>query len=380
MDRQYKKPYGKRKIAVVLSTLNAGGAESRIMDIARHIDRNHYDIDLITLSKDENQFYEEEALSLGIKIIKLNAPRAIGLYAHYRELIMVLSAYPYDAVHSNTSYHCGVVLLAAKRCGIPVRIAHARTDHIRHSGFPEQVALWLGKFLIALCATDRIAISANSARFLFGRRNDVIILQNAIPFDKYCFPDVVEIEQTAVNYKLTGKTIIGHVGRFDDAKNQSFLIRIFAEYIKTHTSNSILVLIGDGQLLKECHELCNELCIQDKVLFLGQRQDVNVWMNLFQVLVFPSKYEGLGNVVIEAQAAGTPCLVSDSVPKETDMGLGIVEFYSLQNSTSKWCQMIDKLLLRERPCPLEIDNAFCKRKYTLSNAIKRLGIIYEGNH
>ncbi len=366
-----------KKIAVVLTSLNAGGAESRMIDILKVIDSSKYKIDFILLNKDNNQFYEREALENGSKIIKLSSPRKISLFGHLRELISTFKKGKYTAVHSNTSYHSGLVVLSAFFSGIKIRIVHARTSELRNRNIKRKVLEYIGKCLIRIFATDRLAISTECAKYLYGNKLNVRIVPNAINLERYSLvtnEDIINIKMN-LNVPKTCK-IIGHVGRFDDAKNQSFLIHVFQKLL-AHNDNYILVLVGKGEKILECKELAQNLSIEKKIRFLGERKDIPVLMRIFDVFVFPSKYEGLGNVAIEAQAAGTPCVCSDSVPRSVDMEIGLVEFISLNNSLLEWVEVIEKLISITKVDFKTIQDCFLKRDYTLSKSLEILCSIYD---
>ena len=156
------------KVLQVFSSLNMGGAESRMMDVYRHLDTSKIQFDFVTLS-DEKQFYEDEIESLGGSIHKLRSPREVGVYQHIKELRECIRNNAYSAVHAHTSYHCGIVMLASWLEHVPVRIAHARTTGSKSISKAKRLSIVLGRCLIRLFSTYRLAISKKAGEFVFGK-------------------------------------------------------------------------------------------------------------------------------------------------------------------------------------------------------------------
>ncbi len=366
-----------RRISVVLASLNAGGAETRMLDVLKAIDQKQYKLDFIVLCMNVDQFYEHEILEHGGTIIKLHSPRQISIIKHVKELRSVFKKGHYAAVHANTSYHSGLIVFSAFLSQIKVRIVHARTTKLRNANFQGRISEVLGRALIWLFATDRLAISKESAKYLYGKKNKATIVPNAIDLEK--FISVTEEERNQVKEQISipkGSKIIGHVGRFDDAKNQAFLIRVFCELL-TKRADAFLVLVGNGNTWEGCRDLARLLKVDNKIKFLGARKDIPILMNLFDVFVFPSKYEGLGNVVVEAQAAGTPCICSNNVPSSVDMGIGIVEFISLDRPLGEWALLTEKMMERNKVDRNLVQECFLRREYTLTKSIEILCAIYD---
>ncbi|MBQ8827612.1 MAG: glycosyltransferase, partial [Clostridia bacterium] len=308
-------------------------------------------------------------------ITKIAPPRGKALFSHYKELKKIIGKGNYDAVHANTSYHSGFVVLAAKKYGVKVRIVHSRTTDYGRRSLVNTIAAVVGKLLINMCATDRLAISRASGEFLFGKRKDVLILPNAFDLKTY-FSDTAEKENKLKRkYELDGCTVVGNVGRFVASKNQKFAIDIFKEFLK-QKPDSKLIFVGDGETFAEVKEYAKTAGLSEKIVFLGSRDDVYLWMKIFDVLVFPSEYEGLGNVAIEAQAAGTPCVCSEAVPGEVDMELGLVSFMPLSENAEKWCDEVVEMYSCNRPAKELIRENFDKRKYTIESEVKQLSEIY----
>ena len=129
--------------------------------------------------------------------------------------------------------------------------------------------------------------------------------------------------------------VVGHVGRFADVKNHLFLLDVFIE-ISLSRPSAELLLVGDGELRSKIEEKAAELRLKNKVIFTGDRSDVNELMMVMDVFVFPSKYEGLPVTLVEAQCSGLPCLVSDMIPSDSILIKELVQVCSLQDPASDW--------------------------------------------
>lgn len=364
------------KVLQVFGSLNMGGAESRMMDIYRHLDRQKCQFDFLTMA-DEKQFFENEILLLGGKIIKIESPRSCGIIKHFLQLRQYMRIGKYNAIHAHTSYHCGLVMAAAWMEHIPVRISHARTTGSKQSGKMQVIFQRLGSVLINAFSTHRLAISKEAGKFLFGN-HDFEIIPNAIDLDKYYHNEKLVIDSIVEEIGIKEQSfVIGQIGRFDLMKNHEFTVRWFSQYVKEN-DKAVLVLVGDGTLRVQIEEKVHELGIVEHVIFTGVRSDVNYLLHLFDVVFFPSLFEGLGGVALEAQAAGVPCVESDTIPLETDLGLGLVKRCSLDGGFEVWNEAVNSCKKIIIPSCDIIKAAFDKKGYSLSRVIKRFLEIYGG--
>ena len=187
------------------------------------------------------------------------------------------------------------------------------------------------------------ACSTEAGLWLFGHKvvnsEKFHILQNAIDVDKYCFNQLIR-DRYRKELKLDEKKTFIHVGRFHPAKNHSFLLKLFAE-IHKKDPKTILLLAGDGELRSAIEKQITNLDIQDSVFLLGNRNDVPNLLQASDCFLFPSIWEGLGIVVIEAQAAGLVTICSDSIPQEVKI-TNLVKFVSLQKSAEEWAIIVLK--------------------------------------
>ena len=369
------------RVLQIFSSLDAGGAESRMMDVYRRIDREKFQFDFLSM-RPEEQFYEAEIRSLGGSVFKIRPPRESGITGNIREMYRVINAGNYDAVHVHTSFHCALACLVARLAGVPVRIAHGRTTGSQNSSWQNKIALYCGRLLIPLVSNVRLAISNAAGCYLFPKKR-FTVLPNAIDCGKYQNVPEPDCQKLKAEFNIPANhKIIGMVGRFNSMKNHAFALKWFAHYHRNHPE-STLVLVGDagcGYMGVDVRQLARDNGISADVVWTGARRDVHVWMNLFDVLIVPSLFEGLGGVILEAQAAGTPVVKSDTFTDEADMGLGLVESCSLQADLSLWDSAVNRALTKSSPTGEIINEHFAARKYSLDYEIEFLSQVYSGRY
>lgn len=192
-------------------------------------------------------------------------------------------------------------------------------------------------------ATAFFACSKKAGSVMFGDdlMGKVVVVKNGIDIEKFKFNKTIR-EEIRDKHNLSEKLVLGHVGRFNEQKNHSFVIDVFYEITKIK-KNSVLLLIGEGELFDFCRNKVDKLDISDKVLFLGSQDNVNNYMQAMDGFIFPSLYEGLGIVLVEAQCAGLECIVSNEIVEEAILSQRIEQF-DLQLSPSDWAHNVLKLL------------------------------------
>ncbi|NHC43069.1 glycosyltransferase family 1 protein [Bacillus sp. MM2020_1] len=333
------------RVLHIVSTMDRGGAETLLMNVYRNLDRSKCQFDFITHTTTKGDF-DDEIISLGGEIIQIPSLGELGPAGYVKELIKIMSKKKYVAVHSHTDYQGGFPALAAKICGIEKRICHSHSNNWPlRKGFKSLLTLKSLQTLIRATATNYCSCSNEAAEFLFGkklvRRGQVNILKNGIEIQSFfnlgdCRKSVIEELELPEDVK-----IIGHVGRFSESKNHLFIITLLHKLME-EDSSFVVLLVGDGPLRNRIKEEAERLGVLQNLRFLGVREDIPRLMKAFDVFLFPSLFEGFGIVMLEAQCAGTPCVVSDTVPKMTDMGLNLVSFINLENDLNVWSQVLIK--------------------------------------
>lgn len=259
-------------------------------------------------------------------VVHLITPRKISFKREHDDLKQLILKEKYDIVHSHSDAIGADVLKIAKECGVKIRIAHSHNTNFTISSNSlknrmKLVYLNICRYRIRHEANYFMACSLLAAKWLFGEKNvsKTYILNNAIDISKYKFSKI-KSDELRKKLHLEDKYVIGHVGRLSYQKNHEFLIKIFAEVHKKNP-NTVLVLLGDGELKSELESLCVKLKVKEYVFFYGSVDNVNEMLNIFDVFAFPSRYEGLGLVLIEAQDNGLKCIVNDTkrIPKSSDL-------------------------------------------------------------
>ncbi len=329
------------RIAQIIGKWLGGGVEAVVMNYYHHIDRTKIQFDFICDNDSTNIPYKEIE-ELGGKVILI--PPYQKVFKYHKELKKVLKDGNYKIVHSHINTLSVFSLFAAKCAGVPVRIAHSHSTTNKKEWKKNIVKVTLRSFT-KLVATDYMACTEHAGRWMFGTKafdNDkVYILNNAIDLDKFKYDEKLR-KKIRKELKLSDNTVvIGHIGRFVAQKNHTQLIDIFNEYHKNN-NNSVLMLIGQGPLMEEIKEKVNNLGLKDCVIFLGQKDNANEYYNAMDLFLFPSLYEGLGMVVIEAQVNGLPCVVSDEVPKIAKISDNI-KFISIKDSGLRWVSILEDL-------------------------------------
>ena len=315
------------RILHIVTYMGRGGLETMLMNYYRSIDRTKVQFDFL-IHRDFRADYDDEIEALGGRIYRLPSLNPCSR-SYLGALDRFFVEHPeYRIVHSHLDCMSAIPLKAAKKHGVPVRIAHAHSSRQdRDLKYPLKL---LFKRSIPGQATQLFACGDEAGKWMFGT-DDFRVLNNAIDAGRYRFDPKVRQEVRSELGIPADALVAGHVGRFMAPKNHGFLLRIFAEL----PDHARLLLVGDGELRAENEHLAEELGIRDRVIFAGLRRDVERMLQAMDVFVFPSLYEGLPLSVIEAQAAGLPCLISDKVPiegKKTDL----VTQIPLDASPAEW--------------------------------------------
>ena len=321
------------RVLHIVTNMDRGGLETMLMNYYRHMDREKIQFDFLEHRRDRAA-YDDEIESLGGRIFRL--PRLNPLSSDYfHALNAFFAAHPeYRIVHSHLDCMSAYPLCAAKNAKVPVRIAHAHSTSQDRNW--KLVFKLISKKLISLYATDLFACSADAGEWMFGTK-DAHILPNAIDIERYAFNIRIR-NQTRKALGLDDAFLIGHVGRFSAVKNHSFFTDVFAQ-IKRQEPNSKLLLVGAGSEMQAVQQKVKALGLEADVIFTGVRNDVANLMQAMDVFVFPSLYEGLGIVLIEAQASGLPCVVSDTIPQEAYL-TSLLTLEKLTAPTEKWAETV----------------------------------------
>ncbi len=323
-------------IAHVFSVMDQGGAETRTMDVFRHI--NHSKYHFIFLVHDTKVgYYDEEIKALGGRIVQIR-PFSIKTFIPFmKSLHTFFKDYHVDVLHNHITNYGVFHHLAARKYDVRIRISHMRSEQY---GFG--LTGIIRRFLampIKYTATHRLAVSSKAGKKLY-KRKPFMVMPNAIDVKRFRYQSDLRMNFSEL-YHLKNKIVWGHVGRFFKEKNHIYLINLFDEYHKEH-SDSKLLLIGKGPLKTKTQAYVQSIGLENDVIFLPSQPNIHQFLCTIDILVFPSIFEGLPGVVVEAQAASTPCIISDNITSEVIFS-NFVKKVPL-NDKKSWLIAIQELL------------------------------------
>lgn len=330
-------PHKPLRVAQVIGKLAAGGVESVVYNYYKHIDKNKVQFD-IYYDADSSVAPPQSLIDLGARFIQVPPYQKLAPYLH--TLYRCFRAERYAIVHSHINALSVFPLMAAWAAKVSVRIAHSHSTAAKGETKKNAIKRALRPFS-KVFATDYMACSMLAAEWLFGkntvRRGKVTIVHNAIDVDNFRFN---EETRPRVRHELgiENQFVVGHVGRFCYQKNHDFLVDVFCAVHQKYP-DSMLLLVGEGELQLEVREKVEQLGMTPFVKFLGIRGDVADLYQAMDVLVMPSRYEGLPVVAVEAQAAGLPVVMSTEVTGEVKIHDG-VEQLALIQSADEWAEAV----------------------------------------
>ena len=325
------------RILQCVNNMHRAGLETMLMNYYRNVDREYVQFDFL-MHRDERSDYDDEIEALGGRIYR--APRLYpqNYPSYFRFMKQFFIEHPeYSIVHSHIDAMSYLPLLAAKKAGVPIRIAHSHSTGIDLDlKYPLKQCFRYG---LGGVATHRFACGTRAGEFLF-RGNEYTVIPNAI--DSMQFKRSESVRQQKRNeLSISDKLVVGHVGRMSYPKNHEFLLRMFKILLQKQP-NAVLLLVGTGEKESELKKKAEALGISSSVLFLGSRGDVAELYQAMDVFVLPSYFEGVPLVGIEAQFAGIPCLFSRGVPEEVSFSK-TTRFLDLSESLSAWVDAVLEL-------------------------------------
>ena len=308
------------RVLQMIGTLGVGGAQTMIMNIYRHIDRSEMQFDFVlSHTGPGHEYFVDEVRSMGGEIYTtptFNGLNAAGIRRWWDEFF---AAHPeYKVMHIHLTSYASIYIPVARKHGVKV-IVHS---HNTSSGsgamgaFKDFMQLPLRRQ-----ADVMIACSAEAGEWLFGRdvrgKDNYYFLPNAIDLEKFR-PDDAARDRYRREMGLEDTLVIGHVGRFSQQKNHPFLIELFAK-LHEKRADSHLLLVGDGERMEQIRQLVEKLGLTDAVTMTGNRDDVPELLQTMDIIAFPSLWEGLPVTLVEAQAAGLPCVIADNISSDVDI-------------------------------------------------------------
>lgn len=336
------------RVLHITPSMNRGGIETFLMNLYRNIDRSKLQFDFL-LNSDGEDLYSDEIRSLGGRIYSIPS-RSIGYYKNKKALINYFKVHKeYSIVHqhlSSLSYIEPLVL--ARKFDIPYRIVHSHNT--KQSGSKVHKALHkFNQMRIHKIATHFFACSKLAAKWLYTSRqfndNDYVVINNAIKTSDFSYNNKIRQNKRDELGIEKDEILVGHIGRFNLQKNHDLIIDIFKSYLDNY-GKAKLLLVGDGPLMSKILNKVADLGISNCVIFAGVRKDISELLQAIDVFLMPSLHEGLPVTLVEAQSAGVPCVLADTITKEIDIYKNI--WCSLEDLPCLWANKINDLHLLKR--------------------------------
>ena len=361
-----------KRILCIVSVLDAGGAETFLMKIFRCIASKGYKLDFIVSLR--GGVYEQEVSDLGGKIyfVETRTKHPIKAYLQIKNIVQQ-NKYR-NVLKLGTDPNAVFDIIAARAGGaecVAVRACNAVTGI---KWYKRAVNRGL-RVMLNLFSTRRIAPSKLAAEYMFGRNrkvlDQVVYLNNGLDIDTYSYSSELR-NQIRDQYDLRDRFVMGHIGRFNEQKNHAFLLSVFAKVVEKEP-DARLLLVGEGKLEDEIKSKVHELKIEDKVVFAGVQSNVRAYLSAMDLFVFPSLFEGMPNTVIEAQANGLSCIVSDTITKEANI-TGHVFYLGLEDTFDFW---VDNVLQHRNAIRFDAHNILLEQGYDILSVSRRFIDLFE---
>lgn len=366
----------KIKILQVIGGLNRGGAETMLMNIYRNIGKEYEFVFLIYTKDDELHDYEKEIISNGNKIIRIPLKHASNPLLFYKDLVTIMKKDKYNCIHSHTLFNSGVAVMAAKHCGVPIRVTHSHSSGImKKDNFVNRMYFGVSRYLIKKNTTVQVACDENSGKYLFGDEFDGIILHNGIDIDKFN-PNTSAMLSLHPDLERKDVLKLAAISSFYEVKNHTFMIKV-AYSLKRKGIDFRLFFVGRGPLEGRLKKEIAKYKLQDEVVFLGVLNNVHELLPAIDVVLMPSLYEGIPVSLVEAQASGTPAVISNRISKDVDLGLGLLTFLDIDDNYDVWADVVSGALEKEKDQGV-ICEKMRKSGYCVKENTGTVSAIYEG--
>lgn len=332
------------RILQVIGGMNRRGAETFIMNVYRKIDKTKYQFDFLVYEEDK-QDYEDEINAMGGRVLHVSCAPGFKAVFSVSKIKDVIRTYgPYKAIHVQTLLNSAWALFAASSFPEIKRITHSHSTHnVVNPSLSQRLYEKFALSIIRKRTQVMAACGEEAGEYLFGEKfkKGGIVLNNGIDVDIHTLRDDKAVEAIRTQYGLKGKLVIGSVARFNEVKNHPFMVQI-AKAMKAMDVSFRMMFVGNGSGEENIRKMVHYSGLDDEIIFTGLRSDIRDLMFTFDVFLMPSHFEGNPVTLIEAQAAGLPCVMTDVITDKMDMGLGLITKCSLHDSPSVWAETIVK--------------------------------------
>lgn len=357
----------KIKIAMLTNHFGITGISTVILNYCKELDHSKFDLTVIA-GRPIDEENRKDCDKYGIELIELPS-RHKSPIGHYKGLWNEFHKNTYDILHVHgSSSMMAIEMTVARMSGINRIIAHSH-----NSSCPNILIHKILNPYFKTLYSKALACGELAGNWLFGE-NHFEVLPNGFYTKDFIF-NPVERDCVQTELSIKNKFVIGHIGRFNNQKNQSFLLDVFEEVAKKR-KNAVLMLVGNGPDYNRIYQAVQKHPFKDRIILYGVTKNTHALYNLMDVFVLPSKYEGLPVVLLEAQISGLPCIVSDRVTREVDFGNII--WKSIDDEPEKWAKLIKKMqvsnMISRQMYYLEHEDLI--NTYDISNTVIQLEKIY----
>ncbi len=362
-----------KRVLHIINRLNTGGVERWLLGVAEGLTQSSIQLDVLVHTVEPSEL-DRPFIATGSRIVKCEYRRNPMSYA--LRLFRILRAGDrYDAVHSHVDHFSGWVMVIAFFAGVKLRITHSHSNRrsIEPATGPRAWYLYVMKWLIRIFANKYLSVSREAQGSQYGK----VVPKNRLEL-LYC--GVKHLDNIKVDFDLRAQFgidhnefVLGHVGRLSEPKNHTFILQVFAELLKQKKAK--LVLIGDGELRSDIEAEIDTLGISSHVKLLGMRSDaVDIMASVFDVMIFPSIYEGLPLTLVESQVAGVPALIADNITKEACFDEHLMSYLSLSAPLKVWANEI--FTLHRQAAKVQKPTKFGSTDFYMPNHLKKLERLY----
>lgn len=362
----------KIKVLLIAASLKIGGAEKVARDISLYAPLGRYEFHYVVFG-DSIGAYESQVQEKGHKVFHFPEPSKNYLRFLWN-LLSLMKENKYQIVHAHNMFNCGLTMLAAAMAGVPVRIVHSHSALNNGGGIVKQIYEAVMRFLILSCGTDYIACSTAAGKRLFGNKvfeQKVRLILNGIDVQLFAY-DQSKREQIRCQHSLQDCFALGHAGHLAEVKNQSFLLDLMPLILEKQP-DAVLLLLGEGEDRPMLEQKIRDMHLEDHVVMTGNVTNVADYLSAMDVFVFPSLFEGMPLSILEVQANGLPCVISDSVPADVFV-TDLIHPMFLAEPKAKWAETICS---QKRKDMDGYNERMRHSDYTVENAMAKIYQIYE---
>lgn len=370
---------GPIRVLHLVHKMMRGGIETWLMNVLRSIDRERFKFDFIVYTNEPSD-YDEEVRDLGSRLLPCVPPT--HPWAHNRDQQRILAQEgPFDAIHAHGSSVIGNALRLGAQAGIPVRIAHGHNTsedprRLRSYAYRALTDRWMAQYM-----THGFGCSDAACDFLFGAgwRSDprCRVLYYGMNWGEFEIPADTRALRAGLGLPQDA-LVVGHTGRFVSQKNHKLWVEVAAELARRR-EDVRFVLIGDGELRPAVEAEVQRLGLKGHFIFAGLRGDIPQVLQAMDVFFFPSLFEGLGLALVEAQAVGLPCVISDSIPGVATVVPAQVTALSPSEPVSRWADAVLAAAAQSREQNhLAAWQAVTQSRFSMDYCIEQLSAVYRG--